>query len=241
MSSILTGSTGVMPRLSQPDVPKTRARDDPGALRVLIADDHGIFRAGLRMSLESDERIGQVVEAQDFDGLMAALRHGRPDILIVDLHMPGLVLPDGLARVRRRLGDAPMLVLSASTDPDDMIRCLGAGASGYVTKASDMAVLFDAIALVLAGGIFVPADIVAGQGERIGHAGAAPPPRLTRRQAEVFELALEGHANKQIAYRLGMGEGTVKTHLAAIMRAYEVNNRVQLLRKVQSAKVKPRH
>ncbi len=193
------------------------------------------------MSLESDDRVAHVVEAQDFDALMAALHHGRPDILILDLHMPGLVLLDGLRRVRQQLGDAPMLVLSASTDPDDMIRCLGAGASGYVTKASDMPILFDAIALVLAGGIFVPSDIVAGQGERIGHAGAASPPRLTRRQAEVFDLALEGHANKQIAYRLGMGEGTVKTHLAAVMRAYEVNNRVQLLRKVGSAKIKSWH
>ncbi len=225
--------------LDRPDVLNSCAR---GGLRILIADDHGIFRAGLRLSLESDDRVAQVVEAHDFDALMAALDHRRPDILILDLHMPGLVLLDGLRRVRQQLGDAPMLVLSASTDPDDMIRCLGAGASGYVTKASDMPVLFDAIALVLAGGIFVPADIVAGQGARIGHAErSAPPPHLTRRQSEVFDLALEGHANKQIAYRLCMGEGTVKTHLAAVMRAYEVTNRVQLLRKVQSAKLKPRH
>jgi len=81
----------------------------------------------------------------------------------------------------------------------------------------------------------VPADVIAGRTEAIGPQSAptsSTVPRLTRRQAQVLELVLEGHANKEIAYRLNMSEGTVKTHLASVMRVYDVNNRVQLLRQV---------
>jgi two-component system nitrate/nitrite response regulator NarL len=205
-------------------------------MRLLIADDHAIFRAGLRLALEANDAVDVVVEASSFDEMLELAGLASPDVLIVDLQMPGLILPDGLKLARRRFGSTPVLILSASSDAQDMIMCLGAGASGYVTKTSEIGTLFDAIKLIRAGGIFVPADVVAGRGEAIGERNDAIPnttPRLTRRQAQVLELVLDGHANKEIAYRLAMSEGTVKTHLASVMRMYDVNNRVQLLRQVE--------
>lgn len=205
-------------------------------LRLIIADDHAIFRTGLRLALEADDGIAAVEEAASIQDMLALAEAGAPDVLIVDLQMPGLTGVDGLKAVRRQLAEVPLLILSASCDANDMIMCLGAGAAGYVTKASDLDVLLQAIRLVRAGGIFVPADIVSGQAEGIGQGPpqpVAPAPRVTRRQSQVLALALEGHANKEIAYRLEMSEGTVKTHLASIMRMYDVNNRVQLLRQVE--------
>jgi len=205
-------------------------------MRLLIADDHAIFRAGLRLALEASEAVAAVIEAASFTELLAMAEAAAPDVLILDLQMPGLAMPDGLRLLRRRFPHTPVLMLSASTNAEDMILCLGAGASGYVTKASDIDILFDAIQRIRAGGIHVPADVVAGRAEAIGPQPAplsAAVPRLTRRQAQVLELVLEGHANKEIAYRLNMSEGTVKTHLASVMRMYDVNNRVQLLRQVE--------
>jgi two-component system nitrate/nitrite response regulator NarL len=208
--------------------------NDPA--RIVIADDHAIFRTGLRLALEADEAIASVHEAASFEEMLTNLERGDISLLILDLRIPGLTVPDGLRLLRQRFASLPVLILSASSDAQDMITCLGAGASGYVTKASDIQILFNAIRLVRAGGVFVPADIVAGKGEGIGGLMERPvsiAPRLTRRQSQVLALALDGHANKEIAYRLQMSEGTVKTHLAAVMRIYDVNNRVQLLRQVE--------
>ncbi|WP_327754546.1 response regulator transcription factor (plasmid) [Sphingobium sp. SJ10-10] len=212
------------------------SRAGQNSMTVMIADDHAIFRAGLRLALEARAEVREVREAGNVDEVMNldALHH--PDILILDLKIPGLTIPDGIGALRRRLGNKPILMLTASSDAGDMVGCLGAGASGYVTKSSDIAVLFEAIRMVLAGGIYVPLDVVAGQGDGIGFADAPldpARPRLTGRQAQILDFVLEGHANKEIAYRLDISEGTVKTHLAAIMRAYDVNNRVQLLRRVE--------
>jgi len=205
-------------------------------MRVVIADDHAIFRTGLRLALEADAAVHSVQEAASFEEMLTIAERGEPSLLILDLRIPGFTVPDGLRTVRRRFASLPVLILSASCDAQDMIACLGAGASGYVTKASDITVLFRAIRLVQSGGVFVPSDVVAGQGDAIGTSPELPAtasPRLTRRQFQVLELALDGHANKEIAYRLEMSEGTVKTHLASVMRMYDVNNRVQLLRQVE--------
>lgn len=117
------------------------------------------------------------------------------------------------------------MVLSASEDGEDVFRALAAGASGYLPKSASAATIVAALRLVLAGGVHVPRELVAG-GATLG---APAPPRLTARQAEVLALIGAGHANKEIAHRLGTSEGTIKAHVAAIMRQFGVRNRVQLL------------
>lgn len=212
------------------------ADDYDKPLRIIIADDHAIFRTGLRLALEAAPGIVSVKEAAHFEALLLLANEDPPDVLILDLRMPGLTIPDGVRTARVRFRNAPILFLSASSDTQDMIGCLAAGASGYVTKASEITTLLEAIRLVRTGGVYVPADVVSGQVDGIGSTPDAQnvqAPRLTRRQAQVVSLALDGHANKEIAYRLEMSEGTVKTHLAAVMRMYDVNNRIQLLRQVE--------
>jgi DNA-binding NarL/FixJ family response regulator len=208
-----------------------------GTMKILIADDHAIFRAGLRLALEARAEVAEVREASTVEDVMNLDARQHPDILILDLKIPGLSIPEGIGTLRRRLGNKPILMLSASCDANDMVGCLSGGAAGYVTKSSDIGVLFEAIRMVRAGGIYVPLDVVAGHADGIGFADAPRQlfsPRLTERQAQVLDFVLDGHANKEIAYRLDISEGTVKTHIAAIMRAFDVNNRVQLLRRVGS-------
>jgi two-component system nitrate/nitrite response regulator NarL len=206
----------------------------PPMLTLLIADDHPIFRSGLKWALQQSGQIADVRDVGSFDALLAALDGWTPDVAIIDLNMPGFTIPDDLRSLRQTRAGLPVLMLSASSETDDVTRALRAGASGYITKTADVTALIDAIRVILDGGVFLPNDLLAGRAEAIGmvDAPAVATPKLTRRQFEVLTCALEGHGNKQIAYRLAMSEGTVKTHLAAVMRRYGVNNRVQLVREV---------
>jgi len=225
------------------------------ALRLLIADDHPIFRSGLQWALEQFDEVAEVRVASTFEDLMAVLPEWMPDIVILDLHMPTLSAPESLRLLRQNHGRLPVLILSASGDAEDVIDTLRAGASGYITKASEVSELLGAVQVILDGGVFLPDGIIGGiggiGGQGIGRHGIgsrrgeplSPPapdalsspavPRLTRRQHEVLSLTLQGQANKVIAHNLSMSEGTVKTHLSAVMRLYGVNNRVQLLRAVE--------
>lgn len=230
------------------------------ALRLLIADDHPIFRSGLQWALEQFDEVAEVRVASTFEDLMAVLPEWMPDIVILDLHMPTLSAPESLRLLRQNHGRLPVLILSASGDAEDVIDTLRAGASGYITKASEVSELLGAVQVILDGGVFLPDGIIGGiggiggqgiGGQSIGRQGIgsrrgeplSPPapdalsspavPRLTRRQHEVLSLTLQGQANKVIAHNLSMSEGTVKTHLSAVMRLYGVNNRVQLLRAVE--------
>jgi len=211
-------------------------RETP-ALRLLIADDHPIFRSGLQWALEQFPEVGEVRVASSFEELMTVLPGWMPDIVILDLHMPTLSAPESLRLLRQRHGPLPVLILSASGEPEDVIDTLRAGASGYITKASEVSELLAAVQVILDGGVFLPDGIIAARSDPIGAARTVAPspaiPRLTRRQHEVLSLTLQGQANKVIAHNLSMSEGTVKTHLSAVMRLYGVNNRVQLLRAVE--------
>jgi len=196
------------------------------AIHVLIADDHAIFRQGLRLVLDGLGPAPAVSEAGDFtEALASAGADPAPDLMLVDLRMPGMDGFAGIGALKRARPAAPLMVLSASEDGEDVFRALAAGASGYLPKSAPPALIIDALRLVLAGGVHVPRDLVAG-GTAVG---LPAPPRLTPRQAEVLALIGDGHANKEIAHRLGTSEGTIKAHVAAIMRQFGVRNRVQLL------------
>ena len=204
-------------------------------MSVIIADDHAIFRNSLATMLQGQCSFRQVHEVGDFDSLLRLLERGeKPDLLILDLNMPGFTPESGIMTLRTRIAPAPILVLSASDEAEVVFECLGAGASGYVPKSADFPTLITALRTVLMGGVHVPRDLLVGA-VAITPSTAATGPRIsfTQRQRQVLNLASEGHANKEIAYRLGISEGTVKTHLAAVMRALSVNNRVQMLREAE--------
>lgn len=206
-------------------------------MKILIADDHVIFRNGLKLALETDDPTVAFDEAGDFEALLQRLaQDDPPDIIILDLNMPGLTRATGIMTIRGRAPLARILILSASEEAEDVFQSLSAGAAGYVAKSADIKSLIGAIRTVRSGGVHVPRELLVGA---MPLPGSMPSPaeaeqiRLTQRQSEVLRLAAEGHANKEIAYRLGMGEGTVKSHLASVMRTLSVRNRVQMLREAE--------
>jgi DNA-binding NarL/FixJ family response regulator len=201
-------------------------------VKALIADDHVIFRHGVRSILECIEKSAELFEASDFDQMLRlAERHPDLTVVIVDLRMPAMNAFAGLRALRETLPAIPILVLSASEDADDVFQALEAGASGYLAKSAPADTLVEALRLVMVGGIYVPRALIKGRetGPRQPPTAAAEPPLLTPRQREVLVLISAGYSNKEIAYRLGTSDGTIKAHISAIMRRLGVHNRVQLL------------
>lgn len=218
--------------------------------RILIADDHAIFRTGLRVTLERLDAPSIIDEADSVDGLIDLIEAPAETdiaIVIVDLQMPGMEGLAAISDVRRRLRQTPILVLSASEEADDVFRSLAAGASGYIAKSASAEKLVEAIKTVRAGGVSVPRDLLAGTaianvGTRLPTAAsiqrnefAGRTRLLTPRQIEVLGSLSHGHSNKEIAYLLNMNEGTVKAHISAIMRQLNVRNRVQIVRAAENA------
>ncbi|RME33540.1 MAG: DNA-binding response regulator [Gammaproteobacteria bacterium] len=199
-------------------------------MRVLIADDHALFRTGLSALLQQLADEVRVLEADSYDRVRELLEEeGAPDLAILDLDMPGFDQMRGLRALLEDHPALPVLILSGSLDPLHMQMVLDAGALGYIPKTSPSQVLLGAIRLVLAGGLYVPPDLV-GLGEHPAPPGPAPregPVEMTRRQHEILQLVIAGHSNKVIARKLGIAEKTVKSHLGAVFRILGVESRTQ--------------
>jgi DNA-binding NarL/FixJ family response regulator len=211
-------------------------------VKVLVADDHAIFRQGLRVVLGDLDPAVEILEAADFVEALAIARDAQDlSLLLADLRMPQMDGFEGLKALRRILPRAPIMVLSASEEAADLFGSLESGASGYLPKSAPALVILEALRLVLAGGVYVPREFVSGgrplpqTPARSGRAGV-----LTPRQHEVLALIADGHSNKEIAYRIGTSEGTVKAHITAIMRMLGIRNRVQLLLAAEQRGIRPR-
>jgi len=193
--------------------------------KILLADDHALFRDGLRHVLEDFNPGIRIVEAASYpDALDAAGSEKEIDLALVDLAMPGMERFAGLAALCERLGDVPVVVVSAHENEDEVRRALGCGASGYIPKAFDSEVVRTALARVLAGETYLPPSMV-GRGDAVEP--VPPPPRLTRRQRDVLGLIAQGYSNKRIAAALDLAEGTVKLHVAALLKALGASNRTE--------------
>jgi len=197
--------------------------------RVLIADDHALFRKGLRLLLAD---AFAKADLRDVDSLDAALEclSGEPvDLAILDLRMPGMNGAESLRAVREAYPATAVLVLSASDARADVLGALGAGVHGYVVKTSPDSELLAAIERIRRGDVYVPPQLAS--------TAAEPPPRaepeapvfegLTPRQRDVLRLLARGRANKEIARELDLAEGTVKIHLAAVLRFLKARNRTE--------------
>jgi DNA-binding NarL/FixJ family response regulator len=198
-------------------------------MRVLLADDHALFREGVRLVLENlvDGPL-DVVEAGDFVQAVAALRAGGEfDVGLVDLNMPGMDGFDGIEAVCRAAPNMHLVVISASESPSDVRRALDAGAQGYIAKTSSSSSMLDAIRQVLSGDTYLsPRLEVASANE--GAAGRDQARNvLTPRQRDVLAMLRQGKSNKEIARDLNLAEITVKLHVTAILRALGVENRTQ--------------
>ena len=198
-------------------------------MRILIADDHALFRDGLRLQLEAHDPSTQVLEAVDFDSVFEqACKTEPPDLILIDLAMPGMNWRQALPLLRKRCPDAAVVVVSASDVRDDILTALNCGAAGYIPKSSPGTVMLRALELVLSGGIYVPPEVLSWVGRAGKPATADEIPAahsLTPRQIEVLSLMAEGQSNKKIARTLNRSEGTVKLHVAAVLKALGADNR----------------
>jgi DNA-binding NarL/FixJ family response regulator len=203
-------------------------------LRILVCDDHAVFRAGLRAVLGELSGDAELLEASDVaQALELAGRHADLELALLDLQMPGTDGRTGLRQLRSAHPSLPVVIVSAADDPAEMRRVLEDGASGFVPKSSGSEELVAALRLVLAGGVYVPRAALAAQADATAARGDHRERRrqragtLSARQIEVLSLMARGLTNREICGVLDIKEGTVKTHIAAIFETLEVTNRTE--------------
>ena len=195
---------------------------------ILIADDHDLYRNGLKAHiLQVFDQDGAVVyEASDYEQTSALIAaQNNLDICLLDLNMPGPLSLSGL--ILQHPG-VPIIVISGSNDMSDMQACFDMGVMGYVPKNEPAAVIIKAIELVLAGGLYVPSAFVSnGQAQQHQKTERSLLDELTQRQREVLNLIAKGYSNKEVAREMSLAESTVKSHLAIILKTLNVKNRTQ--------------
>ncbi|HEY2996807.1 MAG TPA: response regulator transcription factor [Methylomirabilota bacterium] len=196
-------------------------------IRVLLADDHAILRAGLRMLLDAQPDMAVVAEAADGEEAIRRAGDSQPDVAVVDLTMPGLSGVETLERLRREVPATRLLVLTMHDDPAYARLALAAGAAGHVIKDAESAELLAGIRAVHRGRTFV---------QMAGAAAEAPAPArpaaaaLSPRERQVLELLAHGHTNREVADRLSLSVKTVETHRARLSDKLGLHSRADLVR-----------
>ena len=195
-------------------------------IRVMLADDHAILRAGLRMLLDAQPDMAVVAEAGDGEEAIRRATGSRPDVAVVDLTMPGLSGVETLEGLRREVPATRLLVLTMHDDPGYARLAMAAGASGHVIKDAESGELLSAIRAVHRGRTFVQVGT-----ETVP---AEPPrptaPALSPRERQVLELLAHGHTNREVADRLSLSVKTVETHRARLSDKLGLHTRADLVR-----------
>ncbi|MEU5155908.1 response regulator transcription factor [Glycomyces sp. NPDC021274] len=193
-------------------------------IRLLLVDDHPVVRRGLRGYLELEADFTVVGEAGDGEEALRAIEETRPDVVLLDLKMPGLDGQGVLDRLDQ--DDAPrVLVLTSATDAERVPNAIAAGAAGFVYKDIDPDALASAIRTVHAGQLLL--SPVAMRGLMNGNGSSPSAPSLTPRESQVLGLIAKGQTNRQIARALGVSEKTVKTHVTNLLRRIGAADRTQ--------------
>lgn len=196
----------------------------PMIRRALIADDHPLYCEALRVVVSQACPGAEIHEATTQGDVLAAVRDGGPfDLVLLDLHLPGATGLSCLAGIREIAPSVPVVVVSAVDDPRIMQEVVIGGANAYVPKSAPRQILINALKVIVAGGSYIPPEVVAA----IHAARSNPPGELTLRQKRVLELLATGQSNKSIARTLSISEITVKAHVSAILRKLGVDNRSQ--------------
>jgi DNA-binding NarL/FixJ family response regulator len=211
-------------------------------MKLLVVDDHPVFRDGLAALLRQAAPNTSVLQANDTEeGVRIAETNPELDAVFVDLTMPGLAGEDAVREFARRCPELPVIVLSSSESPGDVRRVLKAGALGYIPKSATPQTVISALQLVLSGNIYVPPLMANAPEQALTPAGRAQRPadaaQFTERQLDVIRYLREGVSNKEISARLGIAEKTVKAHVAAIFKTLNVVNRTQAANAVRELKL----
>jgi DNA-binding NarL/FixJ family response regulator len=202
---------------------------EPTRYRLVIADDHPLFRGALREAVSGLFDGAEIVEAGTFDDI-AKLLDGNPevDLVLLDLAMPGVRGFSGLMYMRAQYPGIPVVIVSGNEDPAVVRRSMDFGASGFIPKTLGVDQMRKAIERVLGGGVWTPPDIdLAARSDDGSAAMLARLASLTPQQVRVLMMLSEGLLNKQIAYELNVSEATVKAHVSAILQKLGVESRTQ--------------
>jgi DNA-binding NarL/FixJ family response regulator len=210
---------------------------DGSHYRLVIADDHPLFRGALREAVSGLLDGADIAEAGTFDEAADLLeRGGDVDLITLDLTMPGARGFSGLMYMRAQYPGVPVIVVSANDDPAAIRRCMEFGASGFIPKTLGVEAMRAAISRILNGGVWTPPDV-----DLHADADAETAELMTRmatltpQQVRVLMMLSEGLLNKQIAYQLGVSEATVKAHVSAILQKLGVESRTQAV--IAAAKI----
>lgn len=198
-------------------------------MKILIIDDHALFREGMRLILARLEPSATVIEAGSAEaGLSHADAQEEFDLILLDLNLPGMRGPDGVRLFRQRFPTSPIAVLTGVDSAEAVRDCMQRGAQAYIPKSVTSEVMLAALREVLGGGQYFPSDTgLLGKGEP-GAKLPRPPWKLTLRQIDVLALVSRGQSNKEIARELGMSDNTVRAHLAAIFREMGARSRTEV-------------
>lgn len=202
-----------------------------GRLRVLLVDDHQLFRSGIRALLARQPDIEVVGEAADgLDGVQQA-RQLSPDVVLLDLHMPGAGGREVVKTLSEELPDTRVLMLTVSEDAEDLLGTLQAGAAGYLLKNIDADYFVDAIRRAAAGDSVISPEMTGKLVAGLKRNGVAPPreehEQLSAREREILVALARGESNKAIAREFDLAESTVKIHVQNILRKLGLRSRVQ--------------
>jgi DNA-binding NarL/FixJ family response regulator len=205
--------------------------DPGGVVRVLLVDDHPLFRAGLRAALESDPGVLVVGEAETAGQVPEAVKADEPDVVVMDISLPDSSGLDVTRRLAELAPQLPVLMLTMADDDGSLLAALQAGARGYLVKGAGREEVLHAVRTVAAGGAVFGADIAARittllSGSRLRDAGQLFP-SLTAREAEVLDLVARGYDNHRIARELFLAEKTVRNHVTHIFEKLNVATRAE--------------
>lgn len=195
-------------------------------MKIIVADDHALFREGLCLVLRQLGNDVVVIEAGDHDSALAsAAQHPDADVILLDLDMPGREPQAALEAMIAQAVATPVIVLSACEEVRRVRSALDAGAMGFIPKHESARVMLSALRLVLDGGTYIPPLLM-----KKDRTFATPSVALTPRQLDVLAHLVEGKSNKTISRQMGLSEATIKAHLAVIFRCLNVDNRTEAAR-----------
>ena len=203
-------------------------------MKILIADDHELFLKGVSLILSGSYPNAELVEAHNYNDIFNIIaKQDDFDVIMTDLAMPGDVWNNAILKIHQTLPDTPIIILSAVFDREIVQKTIEIGVSGYISKTASHTEILEALNLVISGGVYLPRDFLQTQkiseSEKLFDSVVNLKPseecHLTPRQLAVLECVASGKSNKQIAYELGLTEGTVKLHVTAILKILGVYNR----------------